>query len=416
MYPNVDFSPLFVKSQQQPQQITEEMINSRISEHKEAFLAYKEEQLKKAGIPTKTQKERVDEIIKKDPAVVAAQSFIDEKITKFDFIKEHRTEEEKVGRFSPSKFAPGKFVQEYLSRDRETSPKNYLEGKPKDENPALLTENAANVDPSVKAYAEYIKSLSKGKTEETTLESYMQQNKPKAIEPIPEPTIKEKTEPEANPYDRFYKFMGRVTLNKLTPNEYFDYFNYLLAKDMTGKTITGEEYLKPSDHQKIVEDNDLACRYLTGGTPITNLIATMHESQNEEPEYVKFLRNQELNSDEEEELKRNANEMLDPAKANPLMKLVMLKEKMEREYYFDPTQGESLEAHLTRITSVPGIDVSYNKLENGLYLIKKKLRLPFKYELAELSKISPESIRETMYQRFDKLLEGLTPESTLSIN
>ncbi len=121
------------------------------------------------GVLIPSQKERVDAILKRDPAVVAAESLIGRKGTdSYEFIRDPTTKEEKVGRFSPSQFPQQKFLNDYIGRDRAPVAKQHLEAEETDQtrylaraqkdkgNEGLLAGGKGDVDTAVRAYADYI--------------------------------------------------------------------------------------------------------------------------------------------------------------------------------------------------------------------------------------------------------------------
>jgi len=393
-YPGIDFSPLFV---------SEESINNRISEHKAAFIAYKESQLKKAGIPLKSQKERVDEIMKKG-LTNEIKDLIDEKNEDYQFIRDPKIQEEKIGRISDNKFTGDAFINQYMKKEKGMPEKHYLDYNTQQEKMQI----PSNIDPSVKHYITQIMQ----NTENTplTLESYMNKkdNQIQAQSKISNPEPEKIT--SKNIFDGYYKMLGKAALNSLSPKEYYEYFDKLLARNKVDITLDGENYLKPSDKQKIFDDMDLLARHMTGGESLTNILINNFEKTNKDEVLLKVLKNEQLDSDEENLLEENEKKLKDPIYNNPLMRFVLMKEAMEREYYFDPSQGESLESHIAKIKSVPGVSVTYSKGNDGLYIIKKKLQLPFKYHFNDIGKITQESLKEEAYKRLDRLISGITPD------
>lgn len=383
----------------------------RIAQHKEAFIAYKEAQLRKAGFLEKSQKERVDELMNKDPALIEAETFINDKNDEYDFIKDYKVKEENVGRFKPSEFVAEKFMRTYLSRDIRPAQKYYIRQPSASE--AAPFRQSPSADPSVRAYSDYIKSLPTNK--DLTLDSHSQVagTSKKAV-----PYEEVKTEAsERNAYDDYYRLLGRISLNKLTPDEYFEFFDHLLGVKSSMTTLNGEKYVKPSDEQKILEDRDLLCRYMTGGESTNDLIATLCGETNTNPGLAKLLREEEVTEAEHSEMMDKIDREIDPKKNNPLMSLVRYKKNLEKEFYFHPSPDMSLEEYISGIQQIPGVTATYEyDKQKNVYIIKKKLKYPFKYNLNDLTGNYAEKIKETAYKRFDNLLEGLTPKSTISSN
>lgn len=270
-----------------------------------------------------------------------------------------------------------------------------------------------------------IASLSKGKLGATTqtksavdLEQYLQR-KDRRMPPIsvPDkvPQVSARREGEIRGetvYDKYYRLLGKLSLNGLKPEEYIGVLDLLMARQGPMKTVKGEDYIKPSDLQRIHDADDLLCRYMTGGESVNSVVSTAIEQEGAYPKIVDAMRGKITNLESSPQLMKQLRERLDREATNTctLVRLAEMKRTLEREYYFDPTQGETLDAHLRKVRVAPGIEATATKTKDGMYVIKKSLRLPFKYTLEHAGKA--EDMHESVYRRLDNLLQGLSGKST----
>jgi len=360
--------------------------------------------LRKAGLSDKSPKERVDEIMQKGPALIEAETYINHEKDEFDFIKDYNMKEDKVGRFIPSGFKKDEFIKTYLSRDIKPQQKSYVKA-PLINEPAPVRETA--IDPSVKAYYEQIKSLRTNKEEALDDNAQLEETNKKVL---PAGINNKSTKDNVN--DDSNELMKRLSLNNITAEEYFEFFDYLLGEKNLCITLNEEDFITRTDLQEIMEDNDLLVRHITGGNSLDSLMGTICEEGKVNPRYAKFMKKEELDADEEEKLIEEIDENLNSNKNSPLMRLVILKKKIEKDQYFYTSPNQSLEEYIKGLELFPGITATYQPTDKeGVYIIKKKYKYPFKYDLEEVSKSSAKEIKNEMYQRFDRLAEGFDLQS-----
>lgn len=327
-----------------------------------------------------------------------------------------------LGRFLPEKKIHKKFLEKYLSEDQEPIEKEALpirdslrNSEKEDRIQARNLEKEEslkkNVDPEVNQYANIISRSS------SDLEQFLQrEDKGLPLAPIVSPPKSEEKKEEnvivnsETIYNQYYKLLGRISLNNLTPNEYFEFIDLLMGNKRLNKTINGQEYIRPSDLQRFEDEHDLLFRYMTGGEGAGQMIGQIMENTNADKSIINLIKGNELSVEEEKFLEAIAKEEASDSN-NDIFKLAKMKQGFEREYYFDPTQGEGIENHLKKIRAVPGIEVTCKKDAQGFYIVKKKLKLPFKYNLSEFRNSSLDFIQENMHSRFNNLLEGITKTS-----
>ena len=73
-----------------------------------------------------------------------------------------------------------------------------------------------------------------------------------------------------------------------------------------------------------------------------------------------------------------------------------------REYYFDPSQGVSLEEHIRSIKTRPGIEVQTRLDKDGFTIIKKIIKNHYKYNLDTLLANTPQQLEFELQETIDK--------------
>ena len=128
--------------------------------------------------------------------------------------------------------------------------------------------------------------------------------------------------------------------------------------------------------------------------------AAEHESEAYIMHQMKVEEQKKLTAAERKHFEMNMKRM------KPMLRAAMKKGLYnEREYYFNPHCGETLDQHITKIKRVPGMVVETRVDRDGFTIVKKKYQYKYKYDIDEIAKLDPKEIEHEHKLGLEKLIK-----------